>query len=733
MTHPEDRERLQEALGRVLKLDCSEQIEFRVTGLDGIERTVWIESRTMLGPDGRVTRIQGACQDMTDRKAMQAALRESEDHYRHAVELNPQIPWTADPEGNVLEAGPRWLEYIGMSDEEGLGTGWVAALHPDDVAPTLQAWSACLASGEPVDFEYRLRLVDGRFRWFRARASARRDSHGAIIRWYGTLEDIQDRKTADIALRESEVFARSILDSTTDCIRVLDLDGRVRFMNGPGLESLEIDDFAEVEGKSWEDCWPLECRRTVHEALETARGGGAARFTGSSPTAKGTAKWWDVSVSPIAGPDGRPARLLATSRDMTLAKLAQDELERAKHASEVAARRLSDVLESTTDCVFMLDRDWHVTFINPQAKELIANGRDLLGANLWEAFPGAVGTRVEQCYRDAVANGRPVHLEEFYPPLGTWLEVHAYPSADRLSVFFRDVTERRRVQEEIARSMEEAKAASRAKSEFLATMSHEIRTPMNGVLGMAEHLAMTDMASDQREMVREIQASGAALLRIIDDVLDFSKVEAGKLTVDDQPTDLRESVRMLRPIFGRAVEAQGIGFAIEIDPELRRFRRTDAARLRQILTNLVGNAVKFTHEGSGQAGGDLRPGGGRRSAGHLRRRRHRDRHPARGDGQDLPPLRAGGRLNDAALRRHGARPRDQQEAGAGPRRRDRRRKHLRTGQHVHARAQPAGRGRGRGRRRCKGGRDTGPRHRPDEGPGGRGQPGEPSHPEPPPQ
>jgi len=131
-----------------------------------------------------------------ERQRNEETLRESEEHYRYSVELNPQIPWTADPQGNIVDASSRWYEYTGVSLEKGLGSGWMKALHPDDVAPALQRWQHSVATGQPFDTEYRMRQADGSYRWYRSQATARRQADGTIIRWYGTVEDIHERKLA---------------------------------------------------------------------------------------------------------------------------------------------------------------------------------------------------------------------------------------------------------------------------------------------------------------------------------------------------------------------------------------------------------------------------------------------------------------------------------------------------------------------------------------------------------
>ncbi|MFC4173438.1 putative bifunctional diguanylate cyclase/phosphodiesterase [Microvirga sp. GCM10011540] len=136
-----------------------------------------------------------------DHENTEQARRESEEHYRYSVELNPQIPWTADPQGFILDVSHRWCDLMGMSVEQALGQGWIRALHPDDVPFTTEQWSKALTTRRPVDVEYRLRLTNGSYRWFRARAAPRFGENGAVLRWYGTVEDIHDKKVAEERLQ----------------------------------------------------------------------------------------------------------------------------------------------------------------------------------------------------------------------------------------------------------------------------------------------------------------------------------------------------------------------------------------------------------------------------------------------------------------------------------------------------------------------------------------------------
>ncbi|HZH50822.1 MAG TPA: PAS domain S-box protein [Microvirga sp.] len=143
-------------------------------------------------PDGQVV-WDGVELDITEMKQAEEALRESEDHYRHTVELNPQVPWTAAPDGQLDHVARRWFDLTGTT---GLGSTWGEAIHPDDLGPTIKAWTRSVAAGVPYDIEHRVRLRSGEYRWMRSQAFPRRDTDGRIVKWYGTTENIHERKLA---------------------------------------------------------------------------------------------------------------------------------------------------------------------------------------------------------------------------------------------------------------------------------------------------------------------------------------------------------------------------------------------------------------------------------------------------------------------------------------------------------------------------------------------------------
>lgn len=232
-------------------------------------------------------------------------------------------------------------------------------------------------------------------------------------------------------------FVRDLVESSPDCVLVLDLEGRLLFVNSRGLRLMERNSFAPLRGRPWAGFWPAGEADSLRAAIAEARTGRTTRFSGYCPTARGAPKWWDVTICLIPGADGRPARLLAVSRDITEVRLAQN-------AAEVAAARLGAVLEGTADGVLLVDRHWRITCANRHAASMIAAGLELPGVSLWEVFPQVADSGFGQRCRLAMERHRFVEFEEFLDPPGLWLKVHVRPVADAgLAISFRDISAQR--------------------------------------------------------------------------------------------------------------------------------------------------------------------------------------------------------------------------------------------------------------------------------------------------
>ena len=263
---------------------------WRIQRPDGSEVVAQGTATPLVAPEGSPLGAVLVLWDVT-------ALRESQDHYRYTVELNPQLPWTADPDGAISDFSQRWLDLTGLSREQALGGGWPRVPHPEDLPRIAEAWTRSVETGAPYDIEHRIRLADGTYRWMRSRAFPRRDERsGQIVRWYGSTEDIEERKQAELA-REAMVaqqrrFLRDVLASVTEGRLHLDETSRdLPTALDPACDAVELSPPAlrrlrqQVLAVTEEENWPAEraydLMTAAHEAAMNAvvhAGGGVSRI-----------------------------------------------------------------------------------------------------------------------------------------------------------------------------------------------------------------------------------------------------------------------------------------------------------------------------------------------------------------------------------------------------------------------------------------------------------------------
>jgi PAS domain S-box-containing protein len=270
--------------------------------------------------------------------------------------------------------------------------------------------------------------------------------------------------------------------------------------------------------------------------------------------------------------------------------------------------RLAAVIESTTDLVGMAGMDGRILYLNRAGRERLGVGLDenVRSYDLSTFYtPASLDLMLREGIPTAVTrgawSGELVMVNRRGDQIPVWLSGTAHVGPDGsprfLSCLARDISERKRVEQELQSAKDAAEAASRAKSTFLATMSHEIRTPMNAVIGMTDLLLTTALSPKQREFVETIRGSGDTLLTVINDILDFSKIEAGRLELERRAFDVRAALESTLDLLAPRAAQKGLELALSFDPSLPSLVVGDETRLRQVIINLAGNGLKFTDRG----------------------------------------------------------------------------------------------------------------------------------------
>ena len=477
-------------------LGAEVQDEFTLQCADGAAMPVY------LGISALQEGALGLClmvTDLTEQKhyrelqRSQEALRRSEERFRVLAEAGPQMIWSSDAEGLIQYINNYWSEYTGLTLEQTRDPKHVQRIvHPDDYQPMMDLWAVANATGGTFEAEFRLRRAsDGAYRWFLSRSVPVRDEQGRVVQRLGANTDIDDRKRAEEALRESEQQFRGTFENAAVGIAHKDGEGRYLRVN---------QKYCEIVGYSREEL------------------------------------------------------LVTTFRDIT-------------HPDDLAAELKQYVL-------LMRGELSHYSL----EKRYIRKDGSLIWVDL--AISLQRNTAGQPMYAIAI---------------------------------LQDISERKRLEGELRQAKEAAEAANRSKSEFLANVSHEIRTPMNAILGMTELVLDTPLAEDQQECLQTVQSAADNLLGILNDLLDFSKIEAGKLELDRTDFSLRAVLgESLRALAVRAHKKK-LELAYHVPPDAPDALVGDARRLRQILLNLVGNAIKFTEHGEVvirvEVAGDLAPDG----------------------------------------------------------------------------------------------------------------------------
>jgi two-component system sensor histidine kinase/response regulator len=583
---------------------------------------------------------------------VQEALREAEERYRALVDNLPIGLYrnTPGPEGRFLAANPAMARMLGCDSVEELMQLRVADVYADP-AERKHFSDRLLAEGHVSGIELHLKKKDGSSFWASVSARAIRGPDGQVQYFDGTVEDITERQCASEALHVNVQFLRTLLDTIPNPVFFKDEEGIVHGCNTAFAQQIIGRPRERIIGCTLHDLTPAlpqELADADHGCdQELLRDSGVQAYEAQVQCADGIRRDFLFNKAAYTDSTGRVAGIVGVMLDITERKRAEESLQR----SETKFRTLYD---STSDAVMLLDEKG---FFDCNEATLA-----MFGCAAREEFcskhPADLSPPEQPCGTDSMtlANERIATAMEKGSNRFEWVHKRAdsgetFPAEVLLSAMeldgrlvlqavVRDITERKQTEREqqrqtvelerarqqalsmmedadlmrreaerrtdeliamagqLERARHEAQQANAAKSQFLANMSHEIRTPMNAIIGFSTLLLEETLTPEQRETIEMINTSGNNLLALINDILDLSKVEAGRMTVEAVDFSLHTLITYCAGLVRTRCSEKGLTLVVTLAEGLPDAVRSDEAKVRQVLTNLLSNAVKFTEQGS---------------------------------------------------------------------------------------------------------------------------------------
>ena len=570
----------------------------------------------------------GVARDNSDRKKAESALRQSEQLYRLLADnITETIAIINLTDLSHRFISPSIKKLRGFTAEEILVQPLDEILTP----PSLELATRVIADelareGQPDAAPDRHRTLeleqyckDGTTIWTEVVASFLRDESGKPVALLATARDITERNKAESALRESERRYRLLAENINEVIFIVNLESMHYEYVTPsvlGLHGYTPEEFINLSLAQVLTPTSLDlAMETIKTELEhdDKPGVDPERFISLELEAyrkDGSSLWVENSARFIRDETGKPVSILGLTKDISERKASETALRESEERYRMLAENISEV-------IFLFDPiTSHHFFITPSVYQMFGFTPDeymtlpldrLLTSQSYEVALNAIKAELERGKEpeDGVLQYITLELEAYRKDGSTlWVEVIGRIFFDEqgrplhLLGVTRDLTQRKEVEKAMKQAKDAAEAASRAKSEFLANMSHEIRTPMNGVIGMTELLLDTSLSAEQFEYVESLKSSAEALLVIINDVLDFSKIEAGMLNLEFIDFDLNKLCKEIHDSLSLKAKRKKIVYQTKIESNVPLTLRGDPVRLRQVLTNLCENAVKFTESGS---------------------------------------------------------------------------------------------------------------------------------------
>ena len=462
-----------------------------------------------------------------------------------------------------------------------------------------------------LNFEEPLIIADGKKRWVRTSKVPLRNDDGEVMGILGTYEDITEHKSANESLQRERILLRTLVDNLPDIIYAKDREGRKTLANLADVQNTGHQTEAEILGKTDFDLYSKEVAQKFFEddQLVITTGNPVLNREEYFIDADGKKKWLLTSKVPLRDNRNNITGLIGIGRDIT---------EKVQSEESIQHERilLRTLIDNLPDAIYVKDLYCRKSISNlADLRNMGKKSEDeVLGKTDFDLYPKEVAQKFFEDDQSAIKSGNPiVNREEYFINAEgekRWLLTSKLPLRDAENKIIgligigHDITERKVADEKLRKAYEDLEKvnndlinANKVKGQFLANMSHEIRTPLNAVIGMTGLLLDTKLNDEQRDFAETIYNSGDILLSLINDILDYSKIEAQKLEIEKQPFDLRLCIEEALDLVASKAVDKNLELVYSVEDVLSTNVIGDVTRLRQILLNLLSNSIKFTEKG----------------------------------------------------------------------------------------------------------------------------------------